>query len=214
MPSLAFGLVHDLLGSYPRRTGNPADVDVEFEPEETIEVLEPAIRRLGHQPLRIGNPHALLAQLGSGELPALDVALTRVDGTHGRNREAWAALPLQMAGVPSLGSDALTLSATLDPAWACRLPAAARVPLVPQRCFTSSAEAETLSLASAFPLFVKPRWEGTAKRSGPTARVEDLPALRRQLERIRSVYDPSAVAAAPPQAPPISTPGVAGITPP
>ena len=193
MASLVFGLVYDLLGSYPRKPGDPADVDVEFEPEETIEVLERAICRLGHQPLRIGNPQGLLAQLGKGELPPLDVALTIAEGTRGRDREAWAPVLLQMAGVPCLGSDALTLSVTLDKAWACRLVAAAGVPVVPQLSCTSGAEAKTLSLPSAFPLFVKPRWEGTAKGIGPTSRVEDLPALRREVERIVSVYQQPAV---------------------
>jgi hypothetical protein len=72
--SLSFGLVYDLFGTYPRRPDDPADVDAEYEPEETVEVLEQAVRGLGHRPLRLGNPHALLATLGKGELPGLDVA--------------------------------------------------------------------------------------------------------------------------------------------
>jgi hypothetical protein len=39
-----------------------------------VEVLEQAVRGLGHRPLRLGNPHALLVTLGKGELPGLDVA--------------------------------------------------------------------------------------------------------------------------------------------
>jgi D-alanine-D-alanine ligase len=69
--SLCFGLVYDLLGSYPRRPDDPADVDAEYEPEETLEVLEQAVRSLGHRPLRLGSPHAEvlaggLARLGLG----------------------------------------------------------------------------------------------------------------------------------------------------
>ena len=56
--SLSFGLVYDLLGSCPRRPEDPVDAEAEYEPEQTVEVLEQAVRRLGHRPLRLGSPHA------------------------------------------------------------------------------------------------------------------------------------------------------------
>jgi len=188
MAPLAFGLVYDLLGTYPREPGDPPDADAEFEPEATLEVLEAAVRRLGHRPVRIGNPHALLARIGKGELPPLDVALSIAEGTRGRDREAWAPVLLQMAGVPALGSDALTLSVTLDKAWAARLVAAAGVAVVPQAVAQSAEEAETLALPGAYPLFVKPRWEGTAKGIRPSSRVEDRAALVREVGRIVREY--------------------------
>ena len=118
MASLAIGLVYDLLGSRPRRAGDPPDMDAEYEPEATVRILEAAIRRLGHRPVRIGNPHDLLAGLGKGELPALDAVLNIAEGYGGRNREAWAPVLLEMAGVPTLGADALSLSLSLDKVWA------------------------------------------------------------------------------------------------
>jgi D-alanine-D-alanine ligase len=193
MAPLVFGLVYDLLGSYPRRPDDPADVDVEFEPETTVELLEAAVRQLGHRPVRIGNPQALLDRLGKGELPALDVALSIAEGTRGRDREAWAPVLLQMAGVPALGSDALTLSVTLDKAWAAALVAAAGVPVVPQAVARSAADAETLSLPAPFPLFVKPRWEGTAKGIGPGSRVEDRASLVQQVARVTRDYQQPAL---------------------
>ena len=126
--SLSFGLVYDLFGSYPRRPDDPDDVGAEYEPKETLEVLEQAVQRLGHRPLRLGNPHALLAKLGEGELPGLDVALSIAEGHGGRNREAWAPVLLEMAEIPTLGSDALRLSVTLDKVWAHELVAASGVP--------------------------------------------------------------------------------------
>ncbi|MBW1686680.1 MAG: hypothetical protein JRS35_16640 [Deltaproteobacteria bacterium] len=95
MAPLAFGLVYDLLGTYPREPGDPPDVDAEFEPEVTLEVLEATV-----------------------------------------------------AGVP-------------------------------QAVAHSAEDAETLPLPDIYPLFVKPRWEGTAKRIGPSSRVEDRAAQRR-----------------------------------
>ena len=101
--------MYDLLGTYPRRPCDPADVDAEYEPEATVQVLEAAIARLGHRSVRLGAPHELLARLAKGELPELDAALTIAEGCGGRNREAWAPVLLEMRGDPGLGSDALTL---------------------------------------------------------------------------------------------------------
>jgi lysine 2,3-aminomutase len=193
MGALRIGLVYDLLGTYPRRPGDPPDVDAEYEPEETVRVLEGAMRRLGHEPVRLGSPHALLARIGKGELPALDAAMTIAEGFGGRNREAWAPLLLEMAGVPCLGSDALSLSTTLDKALASERVAAAGV-AVPERLVLASVEElETAVLPAPFPLFVKPRWEGTAKGIGPGSRVEDAKALAREVTRILASYEQPAL---------------------
>jgi D-alanine-D-alanine ligase len=64
MRQLSIGIVFELLGSLSMQPGDPPDADAEYEPEETIEALEAAIERLGHRPLRIGNPEDLLARLG------------------------------------------------------------------------------------------------------------------------------------------------------
>jgi D-alanine-D-alanine ligase len=194
MASLAFGIVFDLLGTHPLRAGDPPDIDAEYEPEATVEVLEAAIRRLGHRAVRLGNPHALLAAMGKGELPQLDVALSIAEGYGGRNREAWAPVLLEMAGVPSLGSDALTLTTTLDKAWAHARVAAAGVPVPAFRVLHSAEQAQREAAELGFPLFVKPRWEGTAKGISPSSRVEDSDALVQQVERILRDYRQPALA--------------------
>lgn len=187
MSSLRFGLVYDLLGTHPARPGAPADVDAEYEPEETVALLEDAVRALGHRPVRLGSPHALLARLGKGELPPLDVALSVAEGYGSRSRETWAPVLLEMAGVPYLGSDPLTLAATLDKAWTQRLVAAAGLP-VPWFRSATPGTVEDLSRDAPFPLFVKPRWEGTAKGIGPGSVVRDAAALAREVARIARDY--------------------------
>jgi D-alanine-D-alanine ligase len=193
MPALCIGLVYDLLGSYPSSGGDPGDVDAEYEPEETVCALEGAIRQLGHQPLRIGNPHDLLAQMGKGELPAIDAALNIAEGYGGRNREAWAPVLLEMAHVPILGSDALTLSVTLDKIWAVSLVRAAGVAVPEQVVASSALDVGNTFLPEDFPLFVKPRWEGTAKGIRRTSRVEDRASVVREVERIWRDYQQPAL---------------------
>ncbi len=187
MDALRIGLVYDLLGTFPARPGDPPDADVEYEPEATVALLEAAVRELGHEPVRLGNPHALLGAVGKGELPRLDAALNIAEGVCGRDREAWAPVLLQMADVPCLGSDALTLSATLDKVWTRTLVAAAGI-AVPAGASVSSAEVESFCAAATWPCFVKPRWEGTAKGIGPGSRVEDRGALAREVARIERDY--------------------------
>jgi D-alanine-D-alanine ligase len=185
---LRIGLVFDLLGSWPRQPGDPPDADVEFEPESTVALLEAALRQLGHQPLRLGSPHDLLARITKGELPRLDAALNIAEGTRGRDREAWAPVLLQMLDVPCLGSDALTLSASLDKAWAATLVESMGVPTPPRVLMRSARDAQLGELPAAFPLFVKPRGEGTAKGIAPTSRVEDRRELAIEVERIVTRY--------------------------
>lgn len=188
METHAIGLTYELLGSLPRRAGDPPDADAEYEPEATILALEGAIRHAGHRPIRLGSPHTLLAAAGKGELPPLDAVWNIAEGYGSRNREAWAPVLLEMLGIPTLGSDALTLSLSLDKAWTKDVVAAAGVPVAAQRSVACAAEAETGVLPAPFPLFVKPRWEGTAKGIAPSSRVEDRAALMREVERVAQLY--------------------------
>lgn len=192
MPGLRFGLVYDLLGTHPPRPGAPPDLDAEYEPEATVALLEDAVRALGHVPVRLGNAHALLARLGKGEPPPVDVALSIAEGYGSRSRETWAPVLLEMAGVPCLGSDPLTLAATLDKLWTQRLVAAAGLP-VPWFRSATPEMLEEISYDAPFPLFVKPRWEGTAKGIGPGSVVADPAALAREVVRIARDYDQPAL---------------------
>jgi D-alanine-D-alanine ligase len=188
MPELRIGLVYETFETYPQRLGDPADAHVEFEPESTLEALEAAIVLLGHRPCRLGSPWAMLECLGQGDSDPVDAAFNLAEGFGGRNREAWAPVLLEMAGIPTIGSDALSLSMSLDKAWANRWLAAAGIPVSPQTTMLSGDEAQGVALPAPFPLFVKPRWEGTAKGIRRSSRVDSRAALVAEVERIVSDY--------------------------
>lgn len=176
------GLVYDLLGGAPP-AGATADWDAEFEPEATVECLEEALRDLGHMPVRIGDARALLAAIAAGALD-VDAAVNIAEGYGNRNREAQAPVLLELACVPYVGSDALTLSLTLD------------------KHMTKTALAATLATpdwrvvrASAapadpppFPVIVKPRYEGTAKGIAPSSRCENPAELGAEVARQHALY--------------------------
>jgi D-alanine-D-alanine ligase len=186
MATRSIGLVYDLLGTAPAGPDAPPDADAEYEPEDTIVLLEDAIRRAGPRPVRLGSPHDLLRAIARQELGGIDAALNIAEGYGGRNREAWAPVLLEMAGIQSLGSDALTLSLSLDKAWTHAVASAAGVP-VPAHAVLGPGDLAGAELP-AFPLFVKPRWEGTAKGIHPGSRVEDAAGLVGEVARVAEIY--------------------------
>ena len=185
---LRVGLVFETFDTYARESGDPSDAQAEYEPWATVELLEEALGRLGHETIRMGSPHALLASLSESRPPAVDVALNIAEGFGGRNREAWAPVLLEMAGIPCLGSDALTLSLSLDKAWANDRARSVGIPVAPQCVLASADEAEKADLPAAFPLFVKPRGEGSAKGIRLSSRVEGRAALVAEVRRVVADY--------------------------
>lgn len=185
---LKIALVYETLDAYPRNPGDPADHAAEYEPESTISALEAAFEHLGHEIVRVGTPHALLDAIAGGRVADIDAALSIAEGFGSRNREGWALALLEMAGIPALGSDALTLSLCLDKAWTQRTVEAAGIRVAPHRVIADAAEARAVELPAPFPLFVKPRWEGTSKGIGEHSRVESRAELAHAVERIARDY--------------------------
>ncbi|PSQ75786.1 MAG: D-alanine--D-alanine ligase [Bacteroidetes bacterium QH_7_62_13] len=187
---MRIGLIYDTFDAYPWTEGDPPDADAEYEPEETVEALAETVRHMGHTPVRVGTAFDLREQLDQGL--DLDAAINITEGAHSRNREAYAPILLEMADIPCLGSDALTLSVTLDKAWTKDLVAAAGVPTPPHRVFGDAEEIDPDDLPP-FPLFVKPRHEGTSKGITPQSRVEDGAALREAVDRVTTTYEQDAL---------------------
>jgi len=179
------GLIYDTFDAYPWQPGDPPDADAEYEPEVTIKTLEAAVQAIGMEPVRIGTAHDLLRRLPT---LALDAAITIAEGARSRNREAYAPTLLEMAGIPCLGSDALTLSLSLDKAWTKDLAAAAGVPTPPYRTYPHADAIDPDDLPGAFPLFVKPRYEGTSKGITAGSKVTRFAALCEQVEHVTAAY--------------------------
>ena len=191
---LRVGLVYDRFGDAPAPPGAPPDWDAEYEPEATVAALEEAVRRLGHEPVRVGNVPALLAAVcagGAGGL-GLDAAVNVAESYGSRNREAHAPVLLELAGVPTLGSDALALSVSLDKHLTKTVAAAAGVATPPGVVVPGRGGADPGALLAAatvaFPAIVKPRYEGTAKGIARSSRCGGADALRAEVARQRALY--------------------------
>ena len=177
--------MYDVFESYPWQPGEPPDADAEYEPEATVEALEAALGRLGHVPVRLGTARDVLRRMPD---LGVEAAVNIAEGAHSRNREAYAPILLEMAGVPFLGSDALTLSLSLDKAWTKDLAATAGLPTPAYRVYRSADALDPEDLPGDFPLFVKPRYEGTAKGITPASKAETAEALRRQVAWVTETY--------------------------
>lgn len=102
------GISFDSVDEYADVEG-PVDRFAEFEPESTILAMEAAVRFLGCTPVRVGGPRRMLTQR-----PDVDVIWNISEGYGTRNREAWVPVLCELYGIPCLGSDASTLSMSLD----------------------------------------------------------------------------------------------------
>ena len=174
---MRIGLVYDRPEDYPDATG-AADRFAEFEPESTIVVMEAAVRHAGHVPVRLGGPKSLLTAK-----PDVDLVWSIAEGYGTRNREAWAPVLLEMRGIPYLGSDALTLSVSLDKKLTKTIAASIGIP-IPDHCLLPTANC---------PLVAKPRYEGTAKGLSAASIVGTEEELTAAVARIRELYAQDAI---------------------
>lgn len=208
---MTIGLIYDLFDDYEWQEGEPEDADAELEPEDTVIALENAFKALGHTPIRIGTAKQLLAKLPHLQLNA---AMSIAEIGNSRNREAYAPILLEMANIPHLGSDALTLSLSVDKVWTNDLVESADVSCPKRMNAAYNGQSTTdsrertandvllsypLSIVHCplsidrFPLFVKPRYEGTAKGITLASKVWNESALQAQIERIHRDYKQDAL---------------------
>jgi D-alanine-D-alanine ligase len=183
IPSI-IGLLFDSPSDYPDVWG-PADRFAEFEPESTIQIMEEAITLMGHTPVRIGAPSAML-----GSKPKVDLIWNIAEGYGTRNREAWGPTLAEMWGIPILGSDALTLSMSLDKHFTKVVARSLGIPTSDWIVIDSTSRNSNIP-NSWYPVFAKPRYEGTAKGIGPWSICKDADELDVVTHRLMVDYNQS-----------------------
>ncbi len=186
---LRVGLTFDLKPSN-RKTGKPAnDYFAEHDTEETISLIENALKSRGHKVIRIGPAGSLLKKA-----PALkcEIVFNIAEGLSGRSRESEAPMILEAFGIPYVGSDALTLSLCLDKVISKKIFAYHNIPTPP---YFECANKKNIIMPEgfSFPLIVKPRHEGSAKGIEPDSRADDPRALKKSIRRVIEDYGQPAI---------------------
>lgn len=188
---LRIGISFDHPEEYPDIIG-PEDRFAEFEPESTISAMEGAIKYLGYESFRIGGPFKLI----NGR-PSVDVVWNISEGYGTRNREAWVPVLCELYDIPCLGSDALTQSLSLDKVQTKIVARSAGIPTSNWLIIsTDDLINETLlwqQVTDVFgdtpwPLFVKPRYEGTGKGITASSVCHNVGHLLNEVNQQRKLY--------------------------
>jgi D-alanine-D-alanine ligase len=184
---MRIGLTYDLRSDWLALGHSEEDV-AEFDSEETIDLLDQAIRELGHETVRIGHARALCGRLVAGE--RWDLVFNIAEGMNGRGREAQVPALLDLYGVGYTFSDPLACATTLDKAVAKRLVREAGLATPAWFVVRDEADLSAPALAKLrFPLFAKPLAEGTGKGIAEASYAADPAALaatcRELLGRLR-----------------------------
>ncbi|HEY2445081.1 MAG TPA: hypothetical protein VGI20_05020 [Rhizomicrobium sp.] len=173
------GVTYDLRTDYLAR-GFDEEETAEFDSEITVAGICDALASLGHEPVRIGNVHALAKRLVEGE--RWDCVFNFCEGLRGVAREAQAPALLEAYDVPYVFSDPLTLALALDKAMAKRVVRDCGVPTAPFAVIVRLSDVQRVDLP--YPLFLKPVAEGSGKGIGKQSRVdheEELAGVAQEL---------------------------------
>jgi len=181
---MRIGLTYDLRSEYLAQ-GYSEDETAEFDRDETIQGIESALHRLGHETDRIGHIRRLVERLAQGQ--RWDLVFNIAEGLSGIGREAQVPALLDAYAIPYTFSDPLVMSLTLHKGMTKRV---IRDAGIPTSIFaTVASPAEAAGVAFAPPYFIKPVAEGTGKGvSGRSVvrRRRDLPdACDRLLQTYR-----------------------------
>jgi D-alanine--D-alanine ligase len=172
---------------------NDSEDEGEFDSPETIAAIERALARAGHrvEPIDVTGPASLLVTRLEAFAP--DIVFNLAEGHRGKTRRAFYPALFEELGLPSTGSDAYTLTVTLDKAMTKKHLAGWGVPS-PRGRFVTRAALRSGGLDELpFPVIAKPNFEGSSKGIGPNNVVDDPIALASVLEDLLAKYPDGAV---------------------
>jgi D-alanine-D-alanine ligase len=176
---MRIGMTYDLRDDY-RAAGYSEEETAEFDRVSTIEAIEDAILRMGHQPVRIGNLQSLLKRLVAGD--RWDLVFNIAEGLYGFGRESQVPALLDAQRIPYVFSDPLALALTLHKGMAKRVIRDSGLPTPDFAVLSTVEECDRLELP--YPVFAKPVAEGTGKGVTPASKISDSASLRTTCSRL------------------------------
>ena len=184
---IKIGLTYDLKNDWQPDSNEPADANAEFDSLKTIESLEKAFSKR-YDVQRIGNVHNLMNIIDKLDV---DVVFNIAEGRSGRNRESQVPLLLEMFKIPYIGSDALTMGLTLDKVMAKKIFIAEGIPTPKFVVIDDITEFQENPLR--YPVFIKPRYEGSSKSLSNNSLAYFENDFRKQVGFVTDKYRQSAL---------------------
>ncbi len=179
------GITYDLKKDYKFKENDPPDANAEFDHPGTITLIAAAIKNNGFQVKKIGNVANLIDNINNLDV---DIVFNISEGLVGRNRESQVPVLLEMAGIPFVGSDALSLGISLDKIMAKKIFIAEGI-RTPKFFEIKSIDETALNIDHLkYPLIVKPRFEGSSKGLNEASRVGNKDELRKQIDYVVNNY--------------------------
>src|SRR5204863_3332861 len=144
-----------------------AEEEAEFDTVETVDAIAGALRAGGHEveKIEVTGPASHLAARIESFAP--DLIFNTAEGRRGRTREAFYPALFEELGYPYSGSDAYTLTVTLDK-WLTKLMLGAHGIESPRGRLVTARDLQEIqradgSLGVPLPALVKPNYEGSSK---------------------------------------------------
>lgn len=168
-----------------RRTDSPAEA--EFDDPETIAAVRCGLVECGHEVHLLDVTELSLTEvIAQLQAFAPELIFNMVEGQHGRMREALYPGVFELLGYAYTGSDAYTLTVTLDK-WLTKLMVAASGVHTPRAQLLTGEAASlvadgSIAIEVPLPAIVKPNFEGSSKAISDDCVVFDEASLRRVLK--------------------------------
>ncbi len=160
---MKIGITYDLREDY-LRMGFTDEETAEFDKPDTIDAIDEACRKMGHETVRIGNIFELTRRLAAGE--RWDLVFNIAEGMYGLGRESQVPALLDAYRIPYTFSDPLVLALSLHKGMCKQVVAHFGVPTPDHITVDDLGSFDRLLAARRFPdypLFAKPVGEGTGK---------------------------------------------------
>jgi D-alanine-D-alanine ligase len=178
-------LVNTTNGRYELPPHSPPDALAEVDAANYIEAYSEGIRLAGGEPLvREGVPDLGVIEWLRQTRP--DICFNVCEGFGGESREAHMPTLLEVLGLPYSGPTPLAAAVTQDKPTTKRLLASAGLPTPRFEVFECAEAARDCSLP--FPLFVKPKHEGTGMGIANKSIVTNPDQLRHQVQWVVRTY--------------------------
>jgi len=184
------GLTYDIKEDYQVKEVEPRDNYAEFDPKIVIDIIAKSLEEVGYEVIRIGSANNLFEKINN---LSVDMVFNLAEGLIGRNRESQVPILLEMKGIPYVGSDALTLSLTLDKIMAKKIFISEGIPTPRFVEFKTTKSIEDNMDHLRFPLMVKPRNEGSSKGLDEGSRVANMKELKKRVSFVINTYNQPAL---------------------
>ncbi len=169
---MRIGLAYDLKEEVVTAGRAPDDALEEYDSPETVAGITLALETLGHAVVRVGGGREFLANILQNKVDfVFNIAEGR--GTY-RSRETQVPAVLEMLAIPYSGSDPQCLAVCLDKPLTKQLVDIAGVRTPKWQVVSSRQQLESIAWDKlAFPVFLKPAYEGSSKGIRQGSRLEN-----------------------------------------